>query len=326
MAAATAGKNRRNRRPSLERTPNHLLWGSLLVLIGGTIWGINGSVAKILLSDYHVNTMWFACVRQTAAGVIFLAVSAVVTRRQLVGALKNVRAYPFYIFTALSCVTLEQVAYLFVIQYTNAGTATVLQTVNLIMVLVYVCFAAHRWPHLRESIGIVMAFAGVFLLATGGNVSTISMPVPALVWGLLDALSTACLAIIPLRLIDRWGDMVVNGITFFISGVALIPFVQPWKNIPHLDARAWLLMLFSIVVGTFIAFWFYMAGMAIVGSLRGSLLATIEPIIATVTAVAWNGAVFTSADWIGILLIILMVFVIQRKPEPTKQLKATTDR
>lgn len=320
---ADSRRRQSRRRPSLERTPNHLLWGSLLVLVGGTIWGVNGSVAKILLSDYHVSAVWFACIRQFSAGIIFLAVSAIVSRRQLIGAVKNVRSYPLYIFTALVCVTLEQIAYFYVIQYTNAGTATVLQTVNLIMVLAYVCFAAHRWPHLRESIGIIMAFAGVFLLATGGNVSSLSMPVPALVWGLLSAFSAACLAIVPLKLIARWGDMVVNGIAFFISGVILMPFVRPWEHVPALGTRGWLLLLFSIVVGTFVAFWFYMAGMSIVGSLRGSLLATIEPIVATITAVAWNGAVFTVADWIGIALIILMVFVIRRQPEPATNLESS---
>ena len=55
---------------------------------------------------------------------------------------------------ALTCVTLVQVAYLFSIHWTNAGTATVLQTVNLLMVLIYVCVRAKRRPTKREVIGV----------------------------------------------------------------------------------------------------------------------------------------------------------------------------
>ncbi|MCB5635091.1 DMT family transporter, partial [Bifidobacterium animalis] len=73
---------------------------------------------------------------------------------------------------ALTCVTLVQVAYLFTIHWTNAGTATVLQTVNLPMVLIYVCVRANRRPTKREVIGVAVAFVGVWLLATGGKPST----------------------------------------------------------------------------------------------------------------------------------------------------------
>lgn len=316
-SATKPAKKRRHR--TFEQTPNRMIFGALLVLLGGSLWGINGSVAKTIMTDYAVSPLWYACVRQTIAGVIFLVVSAFTARRQLVGAVKDVRAYPKYILTAFVCVALEQVAYLYVIQYTNGGTATVLQTVNLIMVLAYVCFAARRWPHWRETLGIVMAFCGVVLLATGGNITTLAMPLPALIWGLISAFSAACLAIVPLKFIARWGDMVVNGITFFLAGLMLVPFVQPWRNIPQFDLRGWLLFSFTVVVGTFMAFWFFMAGMSIVGSLRGALLSTVEPIVATITSVAWNGAVFSGADLCGIGLIILMVFVIQHKPAIAKE-------
>lgn len=304
------GKRRRDREPSFEQTPRRMLFGVALTLAGGVLWGVNGSVSKLVMDGYGVSPLWFACVRQTIAGMLFLLCAAVIAPRSLKEAVGNVRSYPWYIVCALCCVTLEQVGYLFCVHWTNAGTATVLQTVNLVMVLGYVCVRGRRRPSWVELVGVVMAFAGVFLLATGGNFSTLSMPVQALVWGLLNAFACACLAIMPVKLIAQYGELVVNGVLFLISGLLLMPFVRPWEQVPAMDARGWALTAVSIVVGAFLAFWLFMAGVARVGSMRATLLATIEPVVATITAVAWTGAVFTPADLIGFVLIIVMVFLV----------------
>ena len=61
------------------------------------------------------------------------------------------------------------------------------------------------------------------LIATGGNLSSISLPLPGLAWGLANALGNAAMAIIPLALIARWGAFSVNGVAFLISGFVLVP-------------------------------------------------------------------------------------------------------
>ena len=66
-----------------------------------------------------------------------------------------------------------------------------------------------------------------------------------------------------------------------------------------------------MVGGTFGAFWLFMAGMMRIGSMRATMLATIEPVMATVSAVAWTGAVFTPVDLLGFALILLMVFLVR---------------
>ena len=296
---------------SLEQTTKRMMSGIFCTLLGGTLWGINGSVSKILMEQYQMTPLWLACVREIVAGLIFLACAAFGSRHALVAAFTSVREYPMYLFTALTCVTLVQVAYLFSIHWTNAGTATVLQTVNLLMVLAYVCIRGKRKPSVKEIVGVTLAFAGVWLLATGGKVSSLSLPLPGLLWGLADAFSCACLAIVPVMLIAKYGNFVVNGITFLLSGLLLTPFVQPWKNAPQLDARGWGLLAFTIVVGTFVAFWLYMAGVVRIGSMRATMLGTIEPVMATITAVMWTGAVFTNTDLIGFALIIAMSFLVR---------------
>ncbi|MEE1296320.1 MAG: EamA family transporter [Bifidobacterium sp.] len=296
---------------SVERTPRAIAVGVAAVLVGGALWGANGSVSKILMEGYGITPLWLACVRELGAGVLFLLCAAVRSPDALRAACASVREWPRYVWTALTCVTLVQVAYLFSIRWTNAGTATVLQTVSLLMVLAYVCVRGRRHPSTREVVGVAMAFIGVWLIATGGHVTSLALPLPGLLWGLTDAFSCACLAIIPVALIAKYGNFVVNGITFLLSGIILLPFVRPWESAPSLDARGWGLLAFTVVMGTFVAFWLYMAGVMRVGPMRATMLGTIEPVMATITAVAWTGAVFVAADLLGFALIILMSFLVR---------------
>ncbi len=296
---------------TFERTPKDLLVGIAMTLCGGVLWGINATVSKILMGTYHASPLWLACVRELAGGALFLACSAVVTPKLFAGVWKDRKSYPWMLATAAICVLLVQVAYLESIDWTNSGTATVLQSLNLLFVLGYVCLRGRRLPGKRETIGVALAFVGTALIATGGDFTMLKLPLIGLAWGLMNALSTAAMSILPVGLMAKWGNFTVNGITFMLSGLVLLPFVRPWATAPHLDWAGVGLMVFTVVGGTFGAFWLYMAGVMRVGSMRATMLGTSEPVMATVSAVAWTGAVFEPTDLVGFVMILVMVFLVR---------------
>ena len=45
--------------------------------------------------------------------------------------------------------------------------------------------------------------------------------------------------------------------------------------------------------------------------MRATMLGTSEPVMATITAVAWAGETFTFADLTGFAMIIIMVFLVR---------------
>ena len=166
-----------------------------------------------------------------------------------------------------------------------------------------------RRPRRRELLGAALALAGTYLIATGGNPGTLQLPPLGLFWGLVAALAGAILAIQPAKLLARWGSFAVNGVGFLISGLILTAFFQPWIHMPALDGFGWLLITLSIVLGTFGAYGLYLQGVKEVGSLRATLLGTMEPAMATVTSVVWLGTVFDPATLVGFVLVIAMVYL-----------------
>ena len=297
--------------PSLARTPRTILFGMAMALGGGVLWGANATVSKILMNDYGADPLWIACVREIFAGLLFIGCAAAFTPRQCLAAVKDWRAYPKLVISAVLCVLMVQVSYLKAIDWTNSGTATVLQTLNLLVVLLIVCVTGRRLPGMRESVGVALAFVGTVLIATGGDLTGLSIPLPGLLWGLTDAVCTALMAILPIALMGKYGNFTVNGMMFIISGVLLIPLAHPVSAAPALDWFGIMLMVFTVVGGTFGAYWLYMGGAQRAGAMRATMLGTSEPVTATITGVLFAGAMFAPTDFVGFAMIIAMVFLVR---------------
>ena len=306
-----AAQNNSTSTPSLETSPRTILIGAALTLAGGSLWGINATISKMLMADYGVTPLWLSCVRELGACVLFFACAAATSPKQLAGAFTDARSWPKYIGCALICVLMVQIAYLCSINVTNSGTATVLQSLNLLFVLLFTCIMARRLPSKREAIGVILAFAGTVLIATGGDLTSLALPAEGLLWGLLNAASTSALPILPVMLMRRWGSFAINGIMFLVSGLVLLPVVKPWSNPPALDARGWAMMAFTVVLGTFGAYWLFLMGSRMAGAMRATMLGTAEPVMATISAVLLTGVLFTPTDLVGFALIVAMVFLVR---------------
>ena len=43
--------------------------GIIITLLGGTFWGISGTMGQFLFQTYHLNTMWLTTMRMIFAGI-----------------------------------------------------------------------------------------------------------------------------------------------------------------------------------------------------------------------------------------------------------------
>ena len=282
--------------------------GIVATLVGGTFWGLNGTVSKWLMDAYAIDPLWLVCLRELAACWLFLGAAAVTARgrEQLAGVLRSPRDLLSVVGVSLGAILFSQVAYLEAIDWTNSATATIMQSLGMVLVLGYVCLKMRRRPRRREALGVVLALAGTYLVATGGNPGQLSLPPQGLFWGLACAAAAACLSILPAAPMAKWGNFTVNGLAFLFSGVILSVAYRPWEHMPALDGVAVAVLAACVVVGTFGAYALYLQGVKDAGSMRASLLGTIEPVTATVV---WLGTSFSPADILGFGLIIAMVYL-----------------
>ena len=303
-AGQTGGQRDARNRARIRR-------GIVCTLLGGALWGLNGTVSKFLMETYGMDPLWLVCIRELTTCWLFLAAALATSdgRSKMGQVLHDGRGMLGILGVALGAVLFSQVAYLQAINWTSSAMATIMQSLGMLIVLAYVCVTMRRGPRRREVLGVLLALVGTFLVATGGNPSSLALPLGGLFWGLVCAVSSACLSILPAKPMARWGNFVVNGLAFLISGIILTVAYRPWEHMPALDGLAVALLVFCILGGTFGSYALYMQGVHDAGSMRASLLGTIEPITATITTALMLGTTFSPADLVGFALILAMVYL-----------------
>ncbi len=295
--------------PSSQVTGDRLGLGIALTLVGAMCWGFSGTCAQFLFAGYGLDPRWVVCVRSAVAGLFFLLLAIAVDRRRLVAALTSPRGllgmFVFGVFGVLLC----QVCYLFTIDASDAGTATVLQSLNLLIILAVVCFRLRRHPVRKEYVGVGMALVGTFLVATHGSFTSLAISPQTLGWGLATALGCALYTLLPGRLLAEFGSIVTTGVSMTMAGIVSCALFRPWTLTASLDATGWAFMGAIVAVGTVMSYLCYLNGVKLVGSMLAGLLGCAEPVTACVLSAVWLGTAFMPVDVAGMALIIGMMFL-----------------
>lgn len=296
-------------------------FGVFCAVAGAALWGFSGACAQFLFARYEISALFITVVRMLGAGALFgialMATWSHELKRLLSDRASLARLLAFGCFGLF----LDQFAYIMTVDFTSAGTATVLQGLSMVFVVAATCLIVRRRPHPREAAGVVCALAATVLIATGGDLAGLSMPAPGLAWGIVNAAAVAFYVMYPQRLFRQWGSVVVTGLGMLFGGVvALVVFlvrgaagavagapVGQVLPIPVLDVPGMIALLGIVVVGTFGAFGLYLHGVSVVGSVRGSLIGAVEPVSAMLCSCLWLSTPFGAADWAGLVLMVVTI-------------------
>lgn len=291
------------------------LRGVFCTLVSGIFWGFSGACSEYLFTYYQMNSGWLTVVRMLTAGSVLSAVVLAGSRGRALRIFREKRDLLRLAAFAVLGLMFSQYAYLTSILHSNAGTATVLQYLGPVMVMAYVCCRSRKLPTGKESAAIVLAVLGTYLLATHGNPSTMVLTPQGLIWGLLSAVSLATYTLIPEGIIPKWGSMTVSGFGMLGGGIVMALAVRVWTIPVSLDIRGWLAVSGVVIVGTILAYTMYLQGVADIGAVKASLIASVEPVSATLFSVFWLKNSFQPVDFLGFASILATVFLLTKKSE-----------
>lgn len=296
----------------VRRDMSNSLKGTLLTVVAGIAWGLSGTSGQYLMA-YGISALVLTNLRLLIAGGILMLLAYATAKDKILVFLKDRKSLLSLLIFALIGLFLNQFAYLSAIQETNAGTATVLQYVCPVGILIYSCIKDRVAPTLGEIVSIIFAIGGTFLIATHGQLDQLSMTPAGLFWGLFSALTYALYIILPIALIKKWGSSLVIGVGMVIAGLVALPFTGILQaDIPtSLD----FLLAFAgiILIGTVFAYTAFLKGASLIGPVKSSLLASIEPISAVFFAFLIMNEQFYPIDFIGMAMILFAVTLISLK-------------
>ncbi|MGN0136594.1 EamA family transporter [Anaerotignum sp.] len=278
--------------------------GICYTLAGGTCWGLSGCFGQYLFQEKGITAEWLVTIRLTFAGVLLILLGLLLTKKKMGNVWKNPvdkkRLLIFAIGGMLTC----QYTYFAAIQYSNAGTATVLQSLAPVIILGIVCLREKRLPHKLETGAIFCALSGVFFISTHGDIRSMSITTLALLFGLGAAASAAAYNLLSGDLLRKYGVYASVGYAMLIAGIVMVIIVRPWRYAVTYDMGTVLATAGVVVIGTAVAFSLYLKGVSLVGPFMGSLLGMVEPITAVIISLVFLGASFHIMDLIGFVLIL----------------------
>ncbi len=304
----------------------HRKKGILLVITGAALWGIGGTVAKVLFSQYNIEVNWLVTIRLLIAGVLLLCLQFLrKDRSQIIGIWKDRRVAFHMIIFGIFGMLAVQYTYLASIQYGNAAVATLLQYLAPVMIIVYLVFRKQTILTRKDVMAVLLALIGSFFLLTNGSFSQLSVPTPAFVWGILSGVALAFYTLYAVPLLKQFDSLVIVGWAMIIGGVAFSFVHPPWQiDVGRLALEAYGYLFFVIIFGTMLAFWFFIESLQNLSPKEASILGSIEPLAAILTTVFWLKDYFGIFQWFGAVCILCMICLMAVKESSTKTYASTS--
>ena len=292
--------------------------GTFLTIAGGILWGISGVCGQFLFQSKDVTASWLVPLRLVTAGFLLLCYYLIRDKGKAFDIWKTKRNRIDIIIYGLAGMMLCQYSYFQTIEWSNAGTATVIQYLGPALIVVWVCLQTRRLPEKKEVLGVILAVTGIFLIATHGNPTTLTLSQKALIMGLISAVSVVIYTVKPARMQAEFDTPLILAWGMLIGGIALTIAFRPWNNKVIFDGETFTALTFIILFGTMAGFSMYMTGVKMIGSVRASLYSCVEPVASMVLTAVWMKVSFTTPDLIGTAFVIATIIILAL-PSPLKK-------
>jgi drug/metabolite transporter (DMT)-like permease len=293
--------------------------GYAMVGTAATLFAVNGSVSKVVLGS-GLSSLELAQIRNTSAALLFLGfLLAVAPARLRVGR----RELLFLIAFGLIGVALVQWLYFVAIDNLPVGIALLIEFTAPLFVALFARFVYREHVRRRIWVAVALCLTGLALVVeiwTGVELSTVG--ITAAFGGALAL--TAYLLMAERERRNR--DAASLSFYGFLFAALLWAVVQPlwdfpWSalgetvslqgNLSEYSAPVWALVGFIVVVGTMVTFSLLTGALRHISATRASIIATLEPVVATVVAWAWLGETFGPTQLVGGLVVITGILVAQ---------------
>ena len=284
-------------------------FGIMLVLISGIMWGFSGVIGQYIFLNSTMNSVQLSIIRQFVSGIILLTISVIKKDKKLFSVWKSGKRICSFLFFSLTGILGLQLTYFLAIEYSNAATGTIIQFTYIIMILVYTAIVLHNKPKSYETVAVLCAFCGIFLIATHGQLNSLSVSKESLICGMRSAVCFTIYCLYPQKLYDDFGLINVIGWGSVLSSILLAVTTGTYR-LPEVLANIILLSVAVAIIGSLFPFVLYGIGIRILGSVKASLFVTVEPVTSAVLTWLCFKTKFVLPDIVGFVLILGAIEVV----------------
>ncbi len=285
--------------------------GPVLIIIAAVLWGMMGLFVRGL-ADYGLNSMQIVCIRLVSAVPAFIILKLILEPGV---PLPKLRDMPLFIAMGFGSILFFTVCYFTAIRMMSLSAAAVLLYTSPIWVMLMSClFFREKLTKLR-----LLALAGSFVgcvLVSGVGGSGLT-PTGVLV-GLGAGLGYGLYSILGTVALKKYSSVTVTTVVFTVAAIGALLLCLNSGIIASANSGQgiWRFVGLSILSGiltVFIPYLCYTMGLETVDAGKAAIIATVEPLVATVVGVIFYREPLSLASVLGIVFILGSVAILNTR-------------
>lgn len=295
-------------------TKNKQTIGAFLIILAGCFWGSMGIFVR-RLGTYGFDSIQIVSIRVTIAALIFAVILLFKDRS---GFKISLRDIPLYLGLGFGSILFFTVCYFTAITMMSLSTAAILlYTSPIWIMLMSVLFFREKLTK-KKLIALLLAFGGCVLVSgiSGDGISPLGLLVglgSGIGYGLYSILGTVALR--------KYSPFTVTTYTFMFAAIGSWVICRPVDMLSKFsDASDLGFLIFfcglTALITAVIPFLAYTLGLKYVEASKAGIIATIEPMVATLVGIIVFSEPLTLLSGLGIILILAAVIILNINRSP----------
>lgn len=284
-------------------------WAYALIVVAASLWGIISIFVKGL-AEYGLTTLQIVAIRVTISAIMLTCYIAITDRKQLKIRLVDCK---YFAGTGILSIAFFNWCYFTAIQETSVAMAAILLYTAPAFVLLLSRFLFGEKLTTRKIAALVMTFSGCALVV--GILPDLQGAIAAygVACGLGAGFGYALYSIFSKFALRYYSAVTVTVYTFVLAAIVMVPVSGLWEMRTMLFH--WPVVAYSLgfsLFSTVLAYLCYTVGLSYVEAGQAAIIATLEPIVATIVGTMFFGEVLSNWQILGIVLVVIAVASVQR--------------
>jgi drug/metabolite transporter (DMT)-like permease len=285
-------------------------WRGVIMVVGATIcWGTMAAVAKFLFREQGVDPLLLVVVRAYLATItLFLALGTIAPSHLRIDA----RMFRTAVVVGIGGLLTNNFLYFEAIHLTGVATALLLQYQAPVLVALYALLFQRQRFSGRLALSLVLTTTGCALVVRVYDPASIQLNLVGVLAGVGTAFAFAFYILTSraaLKFMRPW-TLVAYG--YLAASLVWVLIVPPWRIVSlDLPGEIWGAFLLIATVGTVIPFGLFINGLKHLPPTQASILAMLEPVIATVAAYLMLGETLLPMQILGGALVLVGVTMVE---------------
>ena len=285
--------------------------GPVLIIIAACFWGSMGIFVRGL-SGFGFSPIQIVSIRITLAALVFCGLLLVKNRS---GFKIRLRDIPLFMGLGFGSILFFTICYFSAITIMPLSTAAILlYTSPIWIVLMSAVFFREKITSIKL-VALALAFAGCVLVS---GISGEGISPKGLLFGLGSGIGYGLYSILGTVALRRYSPYTVTTYTFVLAAVGSWFISNPSNMLSKFYATnnlTWLIFfcVLTALVTAVIPFLCYTLGLRSVEASKAGIIATLEPMVATIIGITYFSEALTLMSAMGIALILAAVVVLNKK-------------